>query len=406
MQPLSIQGVAQADAVVNNTAFFAATSAVRKPISNAQNRTWAGLGSVDTVTIPKVGLCGNLYVTVEGEVVVPATPTVRPLWNWPLDIARFQLSANGVTNLIDAPGSWLKAREIIADPFTSDRGISRTLAGTARTNGTLATSESDVWPFGPNAAWTTAGTYVFRMTFKIPTCLEDQFSTGLLYAQTTGTNIQLDIRWAGVADMFEPTGTQVTFQNVTFSVEQDTFSIPTMQTDKGSALVLPELGVFHIFRYNNDLITANGATEYRLAAVGPGKQLNRVIGRIRNNTLAYGGAMVTPTPIQLINPAGASRAAQVNYDRIALLYGTNDEIRAFTGVQLLTENEKNYGSAIGLYHGFWCIDLMDKSNPLRDTRDEGQAADLRLSLAPSTNVTIAQPARVEYVVEESMTAAA
>jgi hypothetical protein len=401
----NIQNVAQAAVLTNNNEFFARTSNVRKGVPGYTNKAWSGLGGQDSVVIPKVGLCGNLYVTVEGEIVVPATPTVRPLWAWIWDVLdRAKFAANGVSLLIDAPGAWLKAREIVGDPYTTDRGISRPVAGVARMNGTLATTEADVYPFGPNAAFTTAGTYPFRITYKVPVCLEDTFMTGLIYAQSTNTNITLDLLWAPQAKVFDPTGTQPTFQNVTYSVEQDQLSIPTAESQGKTVLVVPDLSQFHVFRYNNDVITAQGRNEYRVAAVGPGKQLQRLMGRVMNNTLVYGGAIPTPTPVPLLNTAAATIAGQKTYDEIALLYGSNDEIRRYTGAQLLTENEKNYGSCLGWLQGIWVFDLLDKGNALRDTRDEGACAELRFALGLNTNVAIAQPARVEYCVEEVLAA--
>lgn len=395
---IMMQGVEVRDAIVDTEGllFGRLSRHTRRGIAGAVNKNWGGIGTRDVINVPKVGILGDLYLTVTGEVVVAAASSVFPLWRWPYDLVRrFELSANGVTNLISLSGAKLKAYSMIAYNNATDRGISRTLAGSARTQGTLCTSDSETWPFGPNAAFSTAGTYTFQITYRIPVLFNEQKLIGAIFAQTNATNIEAAIQWATNADLFSTANSQVvpTIQNVKYSLEADTWTVPS--GPDGSA-VLPDLRQFHSVRQINDGPPANGESEYRISGQGPGKQLLRVFGQILTDTKANTAASVTPTPLAVNN---------TNYAEIAIRYGTADAPISYPGGTLLAlDNERDYASAIGAYHGFWALDFCAKGNAYRDTIDEGSAPELRVVTNIPSGVSLVSPV-LEYCVEEVVTGA-
>jgi hypothetical protein len=391
---MKVQGVAAGDAIVDNAMFYDLSGgAVRKTF--VRDRAWSGPGSLDTVNIPKVGLLGDLFVTVTTDVTFGAAPNGLPTWRWPYDLCAFNLAANGVTNLIDVPGSFLKVREIMGDVGAIDRGISRLVGGAAITNGHLASSLQDRWVFGPGAAYTTAGTTQIQITYRVPVLLEETHGTGLIYAQTSATNIALNLRWASIVESFKSDGTQPTFANTRYTVSGDVYSIPTYSTERdGLVEVIPELSTLHMFRYVQFPLVASGNDqEFELPNIGPGKQLLRLVGRVMNGVTLGAGPTATPVNPEQLGLVGA-------------YYGTNDLIREYTGVEIASSNERAYGCAINAGFGFFAVDMMDKNNAIRDTKDEANLAGARLRVSIPTTITVTQPARIELAIEEAVTAGA
>src|SRR5579862_7229359 len=126
---LTFQGIVVPGSSLNPTAFFAGTrrqTVLQKTISG-----WAGFGNTDVVDTLRSGILGGYIVKVSGTLhVTIGTGTVASTALWPYGLFRaIRFQANGQSNLVNASGWTLRAREFVANPATSDRGVSRGVGG-------------------------------------------------------------------------------------------------------------------------------------------------------------------------------------------------------------------------------------------------------------------------------------
>lgn len=359
---LTFQGIVVPGSSLNPKAFFAGTR--RQRVLQKQIGTWQGFGNSDIVDTLRAGILAGYYVRVEGtlKVTASATNTVASTARWPYGVlksARFQ--ANGQSNLIWADGWFLRAREFMADPQLSDRGVARGIGGaspgTSRTQGTLSL-DSETWGVGSNVTAIATGTYDVSLSFFVPVAYEDKMLTGAVFCQTMSTTLELDLTWANKSDLFTTTGTGAVTFTPAVTVEAVMFTIPS---DGQGGFVLPNLSAFHSYAQtkapNNISV---GLNEIFLAGQGVGRQLMRVLWRTQNGA--------TPVPVV------------PNKDKVTQpywKYGTNTTPETWQdGRTLRYDNERDYGTDIAAHAGFEVIDF-DKTWAFRDSVDMGSATELR-----------------------------
>ena len=90
-----------------------------------------------------------------------------------------------------------------------------------------------------------------------------------IFAQTSGTDLNLSWDWATAADLNSVHGTFVlpTFSNVTFDVDAEVFTIP----ESGGIAVVPDLSLFHQIIQGRETGIATGQNEHRMAGQGIGR---------------------------------------------------------------------------------------------------------------------------------------
>lgn len=377
--PLTLQGIVVPQAAVDPDTFFRLTRGQR--LQTKQNVPWQGNGAVDIIEIPQVGILAEMTLTVKGTITV-TTAAATPSYRWPYDLVKsVRFSANGQSNLISCSGGKLKLREMAATGVANDRGVQQNIGGTVRSNGTLS-NENETWGVSPGVSAAVA-TYNFELSYEIPVAWEKQFLTGAIFAQTSSTQLQLQIEWNTAAALFSVNPANVAFSAVTYTLESEVYPVPY----DGGVAIVPDLSTFHFLTQITDQKLAVGESEFRVMGQGIGKQLMRIYFQVWNN-----GINAQPLPL-----------LTANFASIAWRYGGSEQPQKWAGGTLLgAENERNYGSAPGKYWGYGVIDFSSK-NAFRDSVDEGLASELRFMLEIASGTTISGPA-VEYVREEMMAA--
>ena len=380
-QNLTFQGIVVPGSSLNPKAFFAGTR--RQRVLQKTIGAWQGFGNTDVVDTLRAGILAGYYVKLSGSLVVALpTGTCASTARWPyyvLRSARFQ--ANGQSNLINADGWALRAREFMSSDEVVDRGVVQGIGGaspgTQRTQGTLALN-SESWGVGSNVSAIAAGTYDVELSFFVPVAYEQKMLTGAVFCQTLSTTLELNLDWANLNDLFTLTGTATVTFTPTVSIEAVMFTIPS---DGQGGMFLPNLSAFHSFigsRAPNAI--ANGNNEVTLAGQGVGRQLMRVFWRTQNGT----------PPVPLL-PVTAGAAQTPNVTAPYWRYGTNTTPETWLDGQTLRyDNERDYGVDLAAFAGYESIDF-DKTWAFRDSVDEGSATELRFGYTIGNGVSLTNP---------------
>ncbi len=381
---LTFQGIVVPGSSLNPKAFFAGTR--RQMVLQKTLATWAGFGNTDVVDTLRAGILSHYVVKLSGTLVITlGGGTCATTARWPyylLRAARFQ--ANGQSNLVNADGWHLRAREFMSDPGINDRGVAQGVGGaspgTARTQGTLALN-SESWGVGSNVTAITAGSYDVEISFVIPVAYETKMLTGAVFCQTLSTTLELDMDWGNLTDLFILTGAATAVFTPTVTVEAEMFTIPS---DGQGGMYLPNLSAFHSFiasRAPNSI--ANGNNEITLAGQGVGRQLMRVLWRTQNGTF--------PNVVPVVPGGPGGGGATPNVTMPYWRYGTNTTPETWLdGQDLRYRNERDYGVDIAALAGFECIDF-DRTWAFRDSVDEGSATEIRFGYNIGSGVTLNTP---------------
>jgi hypothetical protein len=382
---LTFQGIVVPGSSLNPKAFFAGTR--RQYVLQKTLGAWGGFGNTDVVDTLRSGILSGYYVKLSGSLVVTiGSGTVATTARWPyylLRSARFQ--ANGQSNLVNADGWALRAREFMSDPEINDRGVSQPIGGsnpgTARTQGTLSMA-SEYWGIGSNVTGIPTATYDVELTFYVPVAYEKRMLTGAVFCQTLSTTLELDLDWANLTDLFVLTGNATVTFSPTITVEAEMFTIPS---DGKGGMYLPNLSSFHSYigsRAPNSI--ASGNNEITLAGQGVGRQLMRILWRTQNST----GTGGSPVPLLPVTNAAAQTP---NITQPYWRYGTNTTPETFVDGQVLRYmNERDYGVDIAAFAGYQCIDF-DRTWAFRDSVDEGSATELRFGYTIGSGVSLTTP---------------
>jgi hypothetical protein len=392
---LTFQGIVVPGSSLNPKAFFQGTR--RQRVLQKTLGAWGGFGNTDVIDTLRAGILAGYFVKMTGSLVITlGGGTCATTARWPyyvLRAARFQ--ANGQSNLINADGWALRAREFLSTDEVTDRGVVEGIGGaspgTQRSQGTLALN-SESWGVGSNVTAIPGGTYDVELTFFVPVAYEQKMLTGAVFCQTQSTTLELNLDWANQSDLFTLTGAATAVFNPTVTVEAEMFTIPA---DGQGGMFLPNLSAFHSYiasRAPNAIAVGNN--EITLAGQGVGRQLMRVLWRTQNGA--------PPVPLLPIT-AGAGQTPNIlsPYWR----YGTNSTPETWLDGQVLRyDNERDYGVDIGAFAGYECIDF-DKTWAFRDSVDEGSATEIRFGYTIANGVSLTTPF-CEYIQDTILAGAA
>lgn len=373
-----MQGVSVPATSVRPKEFFART---RRHIVTEASRSWNGLGGQDVFELKKADILDRLMLRISGNVVVtPGTGTVATTRRWPYDLARqIRFTANGASNLINANGSVLVAREFTASPDRDDRGIIQSIGGASVQQGTLSKA-CESWGVGSGQTAIGAGTYPFDIVIPIPVAENGIDLAGAIYCASSSTDLTLMVDWESAGNMFTLTGNGAAVVNATVQLTSTRYSIP-MGPD--GQIVVPDLSVFHSIVKTSTGAVSNGANETRLVGQGAGKTLLRVLFRTLN------GAPATAVPLA-VNGA--------NYGEQGIRFSANETPDDyFDGQTLHYMNERMYNVDMGTQWGYGVHDFAAE-NAFRDAIDMGTTSELRLLTTIQNAVTLVSPS-FEYTQE-------
>jgi len=378
---VNLQGAMVPQSAINPQLFMALT---RRLSFQNKSITFGGLGAAtDFVEIPKVGILSAVTLQFDGTLTVTLNGgTVATTGLWPYDfVSRFRFAANGLTNLINASGWHIKAREIMQRGDLNDRAITRGVGGaspgTQITSGSLSLANEN-WGVGQGVTAIAGGTYAVQLSFKLPIAHDDVYLTGAVLAQTSATDLTINIDYAPLANLFITTGSPTIALTGAWSVQPTAYSIPS---GPDGGVVLPDLSHLHSLVQSQTSSIQNAENEIRLAGQGVGRQTMRMWFRTIN------GATRMPLAMNA-----------TNYGNVAWRYGSNDTPEVYpSGRSLAVANERMFGNDMGGLEGFGIFDFVNE-NAFRDTVDQGAATELRLVATIQSGVTLSNP-QFEYVQE-------
>ncbi len=359
-----LQGVETPPVVVNPDAFYVGTRRMKYPMRNSTAIT--GLGSTDSVQLRQTGIVAGLEVRVSGTFVFGGTITGTSMtWDWPFNLVRaFRLSANGQSNLLNARGLTIRAYEFATNAKIDDNGISKSFSGTATSFGTLALpcddwGTSGVNALAPNSTVAATGTYTIDLTWFVPVAADYVTLIGSVYAQSSATNLTLDIDWNTQAGILVLGGAATFTQSLSYQVTGLVYSIPNV----GGRFVVPDLSQFHQLIDTRQGGLVQGTNEPILPGTGVGRKLMRLFFQ------AYSGA--APAPLAM---------TAANFNLLAWAFGGNDVPESYSnGTSMRANNIRQAGVDLG---GSWGIAMWDYASvfALRDIVDEATTADLRVQV--------------------------
>src|SRR4051812_35058893 len=188
-----MQGIAVPAESVNPPEFFART---RRHTTTERTAAYAGLGNQDVVELRKADILSGIWVKFSGTLTTAVgTGTVATTRRWPYDLLRqARFTANGQSNIINASGLKLKAREYMARDVRSDRGVSQTIGAATVTTGTLSDS-SESWGVGSGQTGITDASRAVELRWFIPVADDRYDLAGAIFAATSSTDLTLTLDW-------------------------------------------------------------------------------------------------------------------------------------------------------------------------------------------------------------------
>lgn len=377
----TMQGIEVPTSQINPKTFFQLT---RRQNIAQQTFNYAGLGLVDHVEVRQAGIIAGMMIKFAGSLVINiGTGTVASTQNWPYNLLKTaKFTANGQSNLINASGQSIKARQIMQVGDLTDRGVPANIGGaspgTAVSQGTLKLN-TESWGVGQNVTGLSSGTYDVELEWWIPVAFDERTLTGAIFAQTSATALDLELDWASLVDIFTLTGNATVTLSGTIVPLARLYTIPEVGNGQ---VVVPDLSVFHSLVESRTTSVGNTVNEIRLAGQGVGKQLMRLYGQMWN-----GAAPGAPLPVN-----------NTNFGQIGWRYGGNDTPENFVDGRAHSYYVENqFDSDLCTYQGFFALDWCSE-NAFRDTIDEGTATELRLVLEIPNAVSLTNPV-LKYVQE-------
>jgi hypothetical protein len=370
----SMQGIAIPSAVVDPKAFMSLTKrhiSIEKTIgydsSSGQSTEPVELKKADILSTVKVRFTGNLAVT---------GGTVDVGRRWPYDLITAKFNANGASSLISCSGLKLKVRDVMKNGDLTDRGVTQTIGGVSRNQGTLARA-SESWGVGSGATAVAIGNYGIELEWDIPIAEDETNLLGAIFLQTSTADLTLTLDFLPIAQIFSGAGSaKVTG---TYQIITTKFSVPT----SSGHIIVPDLSSFHSLTQTSTPAIQLGDNEVRLVGQGAGKVLLRSFYQLWNGA----GAAAAPLPM-----------TTTNFGRQGYRYGNSEQPdEFFDGNHMRFDQERRYNCDVGGLWGFGCHDFAHE-NTFRDALDMGTAAELRYAIGVQSGVALATP-RLEYVTE-------
>jgi len=380
---LNIQGNPVTGNQINPEEFFRYTRRLRGAMAG-NIPAYAGLGSPDVMELKPTGILGAIDIKFEGSLVVtPSTGSVATTAKWPYSLIRYlKLSANGQTNLINCNGTFLKARELIANPSLNDRGVQQTIAGATVNQGTMSLNEEQ-WGVGQATSSLSAGTYPVELAWRVPVAWDLVKLYGALYLQTAATAVSLEIDWAPPTDLFTIVSPATAVLTGGWMAEGVVFNIPSV----GGQGVIPDLSTFHAIAQSNTTAIGTTTNQVVLSGQGVNKQLMRIIGSLWSGSTGPGA----PLPMN-----------KANFGNIGWGYGLSETPEIWQdGDSMAIDVERAYSSDLGKYYGQFVIDFA-RHWSFRDSVNEAAASQLQLILGVAASLT---SPRLEYAQEVMINAA-
>lgn len=299
-------------------------------------------GNYTTNQLLQVGIVGSINLIVAGNLVVTGSNAQTVTERYPWDLISVQLSGNGQNNFINCQGTDLRLRMAAANRAYVD-GIS-------------------FWPTQTQLA--TAGTYAFKLVYKIPVAMDDTTLVGALYAQSEATNLTYKITTGTLSDLITA-GASTYVVTATVYLEEEIYEVP-YDPSHPDTLVIPDLTVLHGLISNDNAVASQTTVDTQLFRING--QLERLFFYTVDKSAAT--ALLVRTAI---------------YTQAQLIYGSNQNPYTFNPMAFLEfRNGRDYRvplasvldsaqidlwdspfSGVMIPDGVYCMDFV-ADNPARD----------------------------------------
>ncbi len=373
---INVQGNPVNASQIDPEAFFRYTRRQRGKMATTI-ASWAGFGETDTMELKQTGILGAIDLKFTGTLTITlGSGTCASTAKWPYDLFKIiKVAANGQSNLINAKGSFIRAREFIAQPGLTDRGVDQTVAGTTVDQGTLSLA-SESWGVGQSTTGLTSGSYDVLLSLRIPIAWDLIQLFGALYLQTSSTSVDLSVEWANISDLFTLAGGATVAMTGSLMAEGVLFSIPNV----GGVAVIPDLSTFHAFTQSSTADVTTTSNETVLSGQGTNKQLMRALWQVWNSG----------------QPGSPLAMNKTNFGQIGWGYGLSEEPEIWQdGDSMRIALEHRYGVDMGSIYGIACVDFAEHW-AFRDSVNEGSAS--QIALLTDVLASLTTP-RLEYAQE-------
>lgn len=340
--------------VVDPATFFQLTERNVQPLDQVPA---PGGGNSTTLYLPKSGVASLLSFTFQGTLTVTAAGTGEtqpvPSSRWPYGLlSKITLSAGLGSDLWDASGLDLDALWHTDNPHSD-----------------LSTSDEYPGAVGGGGDALAAGTYPLELRWEIPIAVDQTSLVASLFAQSSSSNIQVQLSQELISNLIAPGGTASLWAiDGTITPRETLWKIPV--SSKGQ-LILPDITHVHIGAGINQALTGTGRQP---AAV------QRTAGTLQRLFLR---AELAPTSFL---SALASTPADQSIDQIQVNYGLTQTPLIFNPAsELAAINAKHYGAPLPFDTYVW--DTLVE-NPSRDAILLAGITELQALVFPDPAVTV------------------
>jgi len=344
---------------------------------------WPGFSGRIDHRLKNVGVIANIRLFVTLSMVVSGSGAVTSLYPFPYNLLKkISLNANGAAQTFVCQGLDARARKMRLFHSPVDSLGLGTAPGMDTTS--TPTAAAPYRPIGTQFPGVIAnGTYNVNFILDITPAYDPRTLIGALFAQSDQTYLNYIIETAlqpatGQGDVLSIASGGAVSMTGTVQSEITFFSIPRMNTDRGSVIILPG-GV----KWLHEFIASDFYFTNNQDVIVP---LVRSNGQLR---CLY----------HYIDNGGASQIAPLSLSYVKWMYAGNVVPRNYLIPHLMEENERNYDGAI--LPGYMLIDF-EQSNIRRDVVYPRGLAELDVDFYLPTSITPNANAHV-HTVQETLT---
>jgi hypothetical protein len=342
----TIQSIPVQPFTVDPGLFFQLTSKQVNPIPGIAH---PGAGQSWARQLPQVGIVSRLRVIFQGTAtVVTANAVTGKAWPYGL-IKNLKLSANGQNDLVSCDGLDLHVLRSLRYPAFAE------------------SVHIPAFPLGAGSTLT-VGTTDLYFGWEVPIAMDEVSLIGSLFAQSSSTNLTVQVTVATNSELFTTNPGNVTITG-SWTVEETFYEVPF--GDKGE-LIIPDLSRLHGINAFDTPFTATGdVTATLIRSQG---QLHRVLVRAEHGSATN----------RLSAAPWAPNSRRI--DALRLEYGGNKRPYVFNpAASLLELNNQHYGDP--LPYDYLGLDFA-RENPIRDTILMQGVTELKTVVTVNNAVTV------------------
>lgn len=319
------------------------------------------VGGVVPKELPAAGVIAWLHVVFDGTIdTVEGAGTIATTDRYPHGLLDgFEMNINAANGLISCSGEDLFVRRYLTNPAYVE--------GTDVFPGTLGGGDANLGDITDGQLY---------LTWDVPVVLDMTTLIGLVYAQSSQSEVHVRPRRAATTEVLTAAGGATATIDGDWSISVTSFSIP--RGPEGQ-VIIPPMDRRHGFQAFDRVFSATGDVPVPLP------KLNGQALRLLLQVRAGDGDIIQPTP------------DDGRLTKLAIRYGGNKKPQEFEPASVLTAiNNNHYGSP--LPYGYLALDFL-RDNPARDHINMPGVTELEIVPTISAGTALGTRPRVRYVIE-------